>query len=403
MKQFLRATFLIIYFFNHSTAQITLQSTDFALSATASDSAMTKLMKKTGATLPTKGSNQNWDFSALRDSTAELYYYGYITQPATSPRPTAFSGAVLQANHVTNFQAFQIPTRSYYQLNSSGYGLMGDSLAAIRFSLQAITGGATDSLSFPANIHAYPSPTYQYRFPMTMASAWSSNQRVTTNFALKVAAFGLNNVPGQSISRGSYSDSIVGWGTLKLRHPSTGATLSFNALLGIHKFVVQDSFMLNGEAAPALLLNAFGLTQGKKDTTTRYYFYGAGFKAPLLSFYSNNAETQVVNIFRALLPNLGLTTKNNELVDLEVATSVFPNPTTEGVTFEFDKTTVADWRVFVYNAVGQIIQNEYVSGNVGHVQHSLRFDNGLPNGTYFYQIIDDNSLIRNTGKVQLSR
>lgn len=403
MKQLLRTTIAIGCFLNSATAQITLQSTDFSLSSTARDSAMTKLMKKTGATLPTKGANQTWDFSALRDSTADLYYYGYITQPVTSPRPMAFSNAVLQANHVTNFQAFQIPTRSYYQLNTSGYGLMGDSLAATRFSLQAITGGSTDSLSFPTNVHVYPSPTYQYRFPMTMSSAWSSTQRVLTNFALKVGAFGLNNTPGQSISRGSYSDTIVGWGTLKLRHPSTGATLSFNALLDVHRFIVQDSFMLNGEAAPALLLNAFGLTQGRKDTTTRYYFYGAGFKAPLLSFYSNNAETQIVNIFRALLPNLGLTTKNNELVDLEVATSVFPNPTTEGVTFEFDKTTVADWRVFVYNAAGQIIKNEYVSGDRGRVQYSTRFDHSLSNGTYFYQIIDENSLIRNTGKVQLSR
>ena len=403
MKQFLLTIIAIGCFLNSAIAQITLQRTDFALSATASDSAMTKLMKKTGVTLPTKGVNQTWDYSALRDSTSDLYYYGYITQPVTSPRPMAFSNAVLQANHVTNFQAFQIPTRSYYQLNTSGYGLMGDSLAATRFSLQAITGGSTDSLSFPTNVHVYPSPTYQYRFPMTMSSAWSSTQRVLTNFALKVGAFGLNNTPGQSISRGSYSDTIVGWGTLKLRHPSTGATLSFNALLDVHKFVVQDSFLLNGEAAPALLLNAFGLTQGRKDTTTRYYFYGAGFKAPLLSFYSNNAETQIVNIFRALLPNLGLTTKNNELVDLEVATSVFPNPTTEGVIFEFDKTTVADWRVFVYNAAGQIIKNEYVSGDSGRVQYSTRFDHSLSNGTYFYQIIDENSLISNTGKVQLIR
>ena len=403
MKQFLLATIVMGCFFSSTTAQITLQSSDFALSATARDSAMTKLMKKTGATMPTKGANQIWDYSTLRDSTSDLYYYGYITQPVTSPRPTAFNSAVLQANHVTNFQVFQIPTRSYYQHNSSGYGLMGDSLAPTRFSLQALTGGSTDSLSFSSNIHAYPSPLYQYRFPMTMSSAWSSNLRVLTNFSLKVAAFGLNNTPGQSISRGSYSDTIVGWGTLKLRHPSTGTTLSFNALLDILKFTVQDSFMLNGDAAPALLLNAFGLTQGKKDTTIRYYFYGTGFKAPLLSFHTNNAETEITRVFRALLPNLGLTTKNNELVDLEVATSVFPNPTTEGVTFKFDKKTVADWRVFVYNAAGQIIKNEYVSGDIGHVQHNINFDRSLPSGTYFYQIIDENSLIRNTGKVQLSR
>ncbi|MBL7816295.1 MAG: T9SS type A sorting domain-containing protein [Saprospiraceae bacterium] len=404
MKQFLLATLLTSCFMQFTTAQaVTLRLTDFALSATARDSSMSKLMKKTGATLPTKGLDKTWDYTALRDSTSELYYFGYVTQPATSPRPAGFSSATLQANSVTNFQAYTIPSRTYYQLNSSGFSFLGDSLAPTRFSLQAITGGSTDSLSFPANVHVYSAPVVQYLFPMTMSTAWTSFERVVTDFNLKVIAFGLNNTPGQSVSRGTYRDSIVGWGTLKMRHPSTGATLSFNALLDRRTFITQDSFYLNGTPANPLIVNAFGLTQGKIDTTTRYYFYASGFKSPLIAFSVNNSETQIVDIFRAILPSLGLTTKNNELVDLEVATTVFPNPTTEGATFEFDKSSADTWRVFVYNAAGQIIKNESVNAPIGKTQHTTRFDSSLPTGTYFYQIIDEHSLIRHTGKVQLNR
>ena len=88
---------------------------------------------------------------------------------------------------------------------------------------------------------------------------------------------------------------------------------------------------------------------------------------------------------------------------VEVATTVFPNPTTEGGTFEFNKKSAGTWRVFVYNEAGQIIKNENVVAPVGKTQHAVKFEQGLANGLYFYQIIDDNSLIRNTGKVLLNR
>ena len=238
---------------------------------------------------------------------------------------------------------------------------------------------------------------------MTMNTAWSSTNRIATNFLLKVGLFGLNNAPGQNIRIVTNTDSIIGWGTLKLKNPSGGAALSFNVLMNRTATFAVDSFYLGGAPAPSALLGAFGLTQGQRDTSIGYTFTGTGFKASQLYIDLNNSETRINNLFRAVLPSLGLNTKLSSLADMEVAASVFPNPTTEGVTFEFDKKSEGTWRVFVYNEAGQIFRNDNVNAPIGKVQHTVKFENGSPNGVYFYQIIDEDALIRKTGKVVLSK
>ncbi len=57
----------------------------------------------------------------------------------------------------------------------------------------------------------------------------------------------------------------------------------------------------------------------------------------------------------------------------------------------------------IYNNLGQIISLNRISASVGNTNHCINFDKNLPNGTYFYNLIDENSLIRNAGKVALSR
>jgi hypothetical protein len=87
------------------TAQITVQSTDFTLSKTGKDSVTSKLMKRIGLAIPSRGNNQTWDFSSVRDSTPDIYYLGGITQPVTA-RPSVFSGANLEADRSVFFQSF---------------------------------------------------------------------------------------------------------------------------------------------------------------------------------------------------------------------------------------------------------------------------------------------------------
>ncbi len=402
MKQLLLSAFVLFVSQNFAFAQITISQGDYLLSTTAKDSAITKLSKKTGFSLPVGGTNQIWDYSTLADSLPAPYYVGGISVPAAASRPSVYASANTQFDYSTSFQAFSIPNITYFQKDATGYYYLGDSSLATRFSLQAITGSAADSLTFPAQNRPYTPSWAWYKFPATANSVWKTNSKFVTNFLLKVGLLGLNNAAGQQFNNISVVDTVIGWGTLRMRNPSGGAALSFNTLLVRSNRVDIDSFFLGGQPAPAQVLGAFGLTQGARTNALRFYFLASGFKAPLLSFELNNSGG-IGDIFRGILPNLGLSVNNDEPTDWTVKTTVFPNPTTEGVTFEFEKTTAADWRVFVYNTAGQIIRNDNVKSPIGSAQHTIQFEKNLSSGTYFYQIIDEHSLVRNAGKVVLNR
>jgi Secretion system C-terminal sorting domain len=397
MKKILLVVLGTIVFSMSMTAQITVQSTDFTLSATGKDSAVSKLMKRIGISIPSRGNNQTWDFSSVRDSSSNIFYLGGITQPATA-RPSAFSAANLEADGFVFFQSFEISSRSYYTLNASSYSLLGDSIIFSRFPLAALTGSTADSITFPAASRKSSTPERRYVFPVTATSSNSTSSNITTNFLLKVGAFGLNNTPGYQSRTTTEKDTTVGWGTLKLRSPATGGVLNFNVLLQLKTIIGTDSFYLGGQPAPAALLGAFGLVQGRKDTFSVFNFIGLGFKAVHMAIETNGNQTQVGRTFRAILPSLGLVSPTRETNDYTVATKVFPNPTTEGVTFEFDKKSSADWHILIYNVAGQITSIQKVSAPQGLTTHKVTFDNSTANGLYFYNIVDENSLIRANGQ-----
>jgi hypothetical protein len=401
MKHSLLTTLCLLAFSLSANAQITIQSTDLALSVTAKDSAMGKLLKKTGAILPALGNNQTWDYSAFQDSLPNQYYFGVISQPATA-RPTAFAAANLEADGFYNVPPFSIPARVYYLNNTAGYGNIGDSLLFARFSLLGITGNAADSITYPAQSRVLSNIIYTNKFPMTDKSSWASTNKYTTTFLLKIAALGLNNVAGQNVHTTTKKDTISGWGTLRLRNPANGTALNFNVLLRFTSTTSVDSFFLGGQPAPVNLMNAFGLTQGKRDTSNTFTLMGLNSKGIHLRFVVNNSVTSITNMFRAILPTQGLVLENKDLTDISVKSTVYPNPTTEGVNFEFQKTSAPDWNVMIYNEAGQIVSVNRVNAPQGNVNQRITLASSLPSGTYFYNLLDETSLIRANGKFLLN-
>jgi Secretion system C-terminal sorting domain len=121
-----------------------------------------------------------------------------------------------------------------------------------------------------------------------------------------------------------------------------------------------------------------------------------------MSIYPNSTGG-VGNIYRGILPTLGLTVDNKEPINAAVVTKVYPNPTTEAINLEFQKTNNSDWHVMLYDAAGKIISINRVSAAQGNVNQRITFDSALPSGTYFYNLLDETSLIRANGKVVLSR
>ena len=110
----------------------------------------------------------------------------------------------------------------------------------------------------------------------------------------------------------------------------------------------------------------------------------------------------ISNITRAVLPNLGLVAPTRETNDYAISTKVYPNPTTEGVTFEFQKTNSADWNVMIYNSIGEIVSINRINAPQGIINQSITLDKKLPSGAYFYNLLDETSLIRANGKIVIN-
>ena len=405
MNQFLLSTLCVFTFSLSMTAQITIRRADFAVtsSPTTLDSSRYKALTRTGAVVPTFGNNQTWDYTGQKDSSSNVYTDYYIPTAAFGATPTAYSTATLAYNYNSVFQIFQYPSRAYERIDSTGYVELGSITNGAKFSISAISGGATDTIYFPAGTYPYSPPHPLVRFPMTANSAWNVTSKSTVDFQLSVAAFGLNKTPGQKVTTILSIDTVVGWGTLKLKNPAGGGASSFAVLLERKNETAIDSFFVGGTPAPAQLLGAFGLMQGTKTVYfTEYLFRGIGFSEPAMQMYVNGTTGAISYISRAVNVALGLTTDSREVTDVAIATKVYPNPAhTEGVNFEFNKTTAAQWNVMVYNATGQIISINPINGQMGATTQHVALDRNLPTGTYFYNLLDEHSRIRANGQFLL--
>jgi hypothetical protein len=402
MKKFLLLTLCVASFILTLKGQITINRTDYAVSGTGLDSAAWKSMTKTGAVLPTLGNNQTWDYTALKDTT--LTFNRYYRTPAASfgAIPAIFADATYAFNSTVLFQNFPLSFRVFEKLDATSHGQLGYITLGSKFSIATISGGATDTLYFPDASLRFSSQPLYYKFPMTANSVWKSNYKDTTPLQLSVALLGLNKTPGMRVAQYIALDTIVGWGTLKLKNPSGGAALNYAVLLKRATQTRLDSFFLGGAPAPAVIMGAFGLTQGAVTVySTDYTFLGVGFNEPFL-YISTNATGVINFVTRAVLPNLGLT-RSPETPNYAVATTVYPNPTTEGVNFEFHKNSMPDWNIMIYNATGQIVSINRVSSPQGIVNQRIALASSLPSGTYFYNLLDETSLIRANGKFLLNR
>jgi Secretion system C-terminal sorting domain len=402
MKKILLLTLCIASFSLTSKGQITINRTDFAVSGTGLDSATFKIMTRTGAFFPTFGNNQTWDYTALKDSFPALLTYYYTPATSFGAIPTIFSDATFAYNLTTTFRSFPYQARVYEKLDATGYVQLGYTSVEAKYSLANLSGGTTDSIYFPASALRFSSPQVYYKFPTTANSVWKTNYKDTTPLQLSVGLLSLNKTPGMRVAQYTILDTIVGWGNLKLKNPSGGTALNFAVLLQRETATRLDSFFLSGAPAPAVIMGALGLTQGAITLTSpRYTFQGIGFNEPFLSI-STNAAGAITFVTRAVLPNLGLTTDNRDIPDYAVAITVYPNPTTEGVNFEFQKTSMPDWNIMIYNTAGQIVSINRVSAPQGIVNQHITLASSLPSGTYFYNLLDETSLIRANGKFLLT-
>lgn len=273
------------------------------------------------ATYPnmTAATNATWDLSTVPDS------FEYV-----SPQGPASSATFPSATFVKSLQYNFSPTLTYkvtgmYGVQSNGILLYGENIIRQALPLGSQTGNSNDSLVFPAQNVVYNTPATIVAFPSTYKTAWSTTPRYTTSFNLTIAAYALNNTPGQRVTYYTTKDSVIGWGKMRVKDKAGNATAYIDVLQMLSSQSGTDSFYLGGSPAPTALLTAFGLTQGQ--VTKRYsvsYLRSREFLPLVDAGYSDAALTSLkyIRLHRQRLPvptSIISISKQNTL-------EVFPNP-----------------------------------------------------------------------------
>lgn len=324
-----------------------------------------------GMSLPTTGDNQVWDYSSIQ-TTGSGYTESY--EAASNP---AFPAATHTRTAYYGLASFQLDGMTYFQNTTTGEYYMGNSYEEASFDLNGM-----GTLFIPTQANPYGSGHTDLQLPAQYNSSWQTDIHAPLNAEITLPLMGLDKAPTLYNQINMYRDTVVGAGTLKLP-----GNVTVEALLVKSERTMLDSFYVAGQPAPTALLTALGLEQGSGYTLTYYRFYAAGIAGPLLTFNGNNASTMWVEM-RDDLSTTSVGTSENTTRPVQL----YPNPVTgHAATLAFDKTTNGAWSITVRNMMGQTVQTLPVQQSAGAVTVQIALDPTLANGTYFYEIRNENA------------
>jgi hypothetical protein len=337
----------------------------------------------TGSNL-TPTANGNWNYSTLHTtaSTSSNYYV------ETDPFYTSAGVNVYIDDFKNLTSALGYIIYNEFDFNNSGVYDKGIYVDAQAYGLGALSGNNLDSIRFPLQGYIYPTARKVMQFPATFQTAWTSQNRRWVNFDLSVAAVGLNKTPGQHVFTTIRTDSIAGWG--KMRVYSNGSpSIQYDVLINKSYQYAVDSFFLGGAPAPPALLTAFGLTQGQQTgINKRYTVFREGYSTPLAVFlYGSNNYTTPTGIYFDK-DNLTPTTGVHGADKFDFATLLFPNPSSSGLVNVQLTGNVPELDMYqVIDLQGRIVQSGNVDTNEGLLQ--IQMGKQVPNGQYILQVLDN--------------
>ena len=390
----MKSKFLLLFVMALSlsaTAQITittqaLKATDTITLSRATDASIAKLPAFKA------GGSQTWDFSALA-FTATPGSFKFAPQAnANYPTATTTSPSIAVLGPIS------IPAIRYYEKSASGLKILGFSNVAIKSSLLTITGNAKDTLYIPAAAFKYTDTQYEY--PIKYNDEFEDEWLIKRNYNLTVAAFGLNKTPGQVRTSFVSTKSVEAWGKIVLPDfKNKGKKVTYATLLQGTEKTSVDSVFLGGAPAPKPLMQAFGLVQGQEQTTLEINFVVPGFKefAVNAEVDTNFKTTYLIVSHEAGFVGGALVGAKDAVEQIE--TNVFPNPSANGnFTLNFEKPSVKDWTVKIYDISGREINQNVVSG-YGKINQNINIATGK--GVYFYALFNENQQFVTNGILEV--
>ncbi len=389
MKQsFLLFTFFLLTL--QLSAQIVLNRSDYNLTSDGM-TINSWSMSTAGFSVPEVGTNMTWDFSAQ----ALVDPFTYSKDPV-SGNPDLPEANLVEKTSDRLLGIIDIPVDLYERVDDGGLATVGRVFSTVGFPSMPITGGANDSITIVGYTNVYEEPDYFFKFPMTYQDAWEASYTVQINYLMKVAAFGLDNVPASQVSRITQNTSVAGHGTLILPNPGGSGSVSIEALLLRRDRVQTDSFLLAGQPAPSAMLGALGLMQGSSATTTQFIFCAKGLPRSAVNVSVRNGAVT----FISMSDDVKDLVSSSRFVAPELATvRVFPNPTNGEFQVAFDKTDAQNWTLQVLNPLGQQIQSAILGGHPGEQLVNVSLPDGTQTGLYQIVVRNSQNVAVSTGRV----
>lgn len=364
-------------------AQITIDLSTFTRSNAYLDSAYTA--DPSAFRAPTEGADQFWDYGSLVGIGVDYNQHFDATENVDFPDATA------SYSSIGNFQGLPLFGAVYERVDEDGWHLLGSTSEDITHSIAFISGGLTDSIRFPKQMHARTTISSNLIFPLTYQTKWVNTPVDVTNYELTVAAFGLNQVPGQRVSRNKITREVVGYGNLVI--PKADGTPAAPREVLLLKTIIErtDSVFLGGAPAPDLLLGAFGLVQGATQSSTFYNFHTTDFGASIL--HINMQENTM-----SYRPQVSDLSTGIEKIRLPMLRS-FPNPVQAGQTVTIQTKSLTSIGYFqLADLNGQVVQRQSFDTSSNR-QFSMQIPVNVYPGYYLFHVFDKRSQPIGMGKL----
>lgn len=334
--------------------------------------------------------NATWDLSTMvYDAIAKIKQRKKVVS-------TTFSNASYSSDSYYPFAGgLSYDVAIHKVASSSGIVAIGEVVVTEqRLSLTALTGNANDNLTFPMQDISYSGESIELAYPFTIGNHWSSTSERSTDFKITIAAYGLNNTPGIRKTTVVLKDTVIGWGTVKVKNFYT-TDIHIHEVLQVKVLREStDSFFINGSPAPKSLLDAFGLKQGQVTNSARIQFYKKREIFPLIEVWFQNgdmnSDPDLITVHQSKQSEYALGTNPNEFRN----TTLYPNPLVGDKIYL--KNTSFQPGIYQFSIVsmgGQLIESgEFTGQNVS----TLTLNSHLPKGVYFLKVTQFDATIFNT-------
>ncbi|MBW7913508.1 MAG: T9SS type A sorting domain-containing protein [Taibaiella sp.] len=301
------------------------------------------------------GQWHTWDLSQVI-----IASYRYYAQFSTA---SGFANATHSNRAYVENQGMSYVTNFMFSIDNSGIKTHGERLARQAFPLGAQTMNPNDSLVIKAQDVVYSAPQVQMPYPATMGTKWNATSKAVFNMEVTVSPL-YNKAAAERRSIINSTCEVIGWGRLSIKRLDGKPSGTRHVLLVKSTVSTQDSFYLNGTAAPAPLLQMAGLQQGQTQVVYQKSFYREYEMMPMANITYEDAtfadnKKKDVNFHCQRLPY----PDGVEDVAGGLIAEIYPNPSNGIFTVYIPESGNSKWSYTITDVTGKLVTKGQLNSN----------------------------------------